>query len=171
MPITIGQAMVSPMVSIGLAYSAHREADVTELLRDADRSMLAIKKSRRRGGPSKESSINISSHRSAEMNDIVVRAIDENLLELAFQPIVSLVAGQIWAFKALVRYTHPALGPLSPSSLIEKAKGLGRLDALTCQVAVKAMAAAAEFRLVEPQVLRMTINVEAGQIVPDRVGT
>ncbi|WP_134492090.1 putative bifunctional diguanylate cyclase/phosphodiesterase [Cryobacterium tagatosivorans] len=169
-PMTVDGSAVIPVVSIGLAYSAHRETDVNELLKDADRSMLAIKKSRRRGGPSKESSINISGHRSSEMNDIVARAIDEDLLQLAYQPIVSLVTGQIWAFEALVRYTHPELGPLSPSSLVEKAKGLGRLDKLTRQVAVKAMIAANEFRLIEPRIGCMTINVEAGQIVPKRVG-
>ncbi|MEO6201388.1 MAG: EAL domain-containing protein [Cryobacterium sp.] len=169
-PITIGSATVVPVVSIGLAYSAHRETDVNELVKDADRSMLAIKKSNRRGGPAKESSINISGHRSSEMNDIIARAIDDDLLQLAFQPVVSLVTGQIWAFEALVRYTHPELGPLSPSSLVEKAKGLGRLDLLTRQVAVKAMAAAAEFRLLEPRITCMTINVEAGQILPERMG-
>ena len=169
-PLTVDTATVTPVVSIGLAYSAHRETDVNALVKDADRSMLAIKKSRRRGGPAKESSINISGHRSSEMNDIVARAIDEDLLQLAFQPIVSLVTEQIWAFEALVRYTHPELGPLSPSSLVEKAKGLGRLDLLTRQVAVKAMAAATEFRLLDPRISCMTINVEAGQILPERVG-
>lgn len=170
-PLAISGTVLNPILSIGLAYSAHRETDVNQLLRDADRSMLAIKKSRRRGGPANESSINISGHRSSQMNDIVARAIDEDLLELAFQPIVSLVTGQIWAFEALVRYTDPELGPLSPPSLVEKAKSLGRLDALTRQVALKAMAAAADFRLLEPRIVCMTINVEAGQILPQRVGS
>jgi len=170
-PLPVSGSVINPILSIGLAYSAHRETDVNQLLRDADRSMLAIKKSRRRGGPANESSINISGHRSSQMNDIVARAIDEDLLELAFQPIVSLVTGQIWAFEALVRYTDPELGPLSPPSLVEKAKSLGRLDALTRQVALKAMAAAADFRLIEPRIVCMTINVEAGQILPQRVGT
>jgi diguanylate cyclase (GGDEF)-like protein len=170
-PLPVSGSVINPILSIGLAYSAHRETDVNQLLRDADRSMLAIKKSRRRGGPANESSINISGHRSSQMNDIVARAIDEDLLELAFQPIVSLVTGQIWAFEALVRYTDPELGPLSPPSLVEKAKSLGRLDALTRQVALKAMAAAADFRLIEPRIVCMTINVEAGQILPQRVGS
>lgn len=170
-PLTVSGIVLNPILSIGLAYSAHRETDVNQLVRDADRSMLAIKKSRRRGGPANESSISISGHRSSQMNDIVARAIDEDLLELAFQPIVSLVTGQIWAFEALVRYTDPELGPLSPPSLVEKAKSLGRLDALTRQVALKAMAAAADFRLIEPRIVCMTINVEAGQILPQRVGT
>jgi diguanylate cyclase (GGDEF)-like protein len=169
--ITVSGHAINLVLSIGLAYSAHRETDVNQLLRDADRSMLAIKKARRRDGPAKESSINISGHRSSQLNDIVARAIDEDLLELAFQPIVSLVTGQIWAFEALVRYTDPELGPLSPPSLVEKAKSLGRLDALTRQVAVKAMAAAADFRLIEPRIVCMTINVEAGQLMPQRMGS
>ena len=170
-PFTVGPSTISTQLSIGLAYSAHRETDINQLVKDADQSMLAIKKSRRRGGPAKESSINISSHRSSQMNDIVAHAIDEDLLELAFQPIVSLVSGQIWAFEALVRYTDPDLGPLSPSSLVEKAKGLGRMDKLTRQVAEKAMSAAAEFRLIEPRIVCMAINVEAGQILANRVGS
>jgi diguanylate cyclase (GGDEF)-like protein len=170
-PLTIGSVTFSPVLSIGLAYSAHRETDVGQLVQDADRGMLAIKKSRRKGGRAKESSINISSHRSSQVNDIIARAIDEDRLELAFQPIVSLITGQIWAFEALVRYTDPDLGAVSPSSLVEKAKGLGRLDKLTRQVAEKAMAAAAEFRLVEKRIVCMTINVEAAQIVPERVGS
>jgi len=169
-PLIVGPTTFNPMMSIGLAYSAHREMDVSQLVQDADRAMLAIKKTRRRGGSAHESSINISSHRSSQMNDIIAKAIDEDRLELAFQPIVSLVTGQIWAFEALVRYTDPDLGPLSPPSIVEKAKGLGRLDAMTRQVAVKAMAAAADFRLVEPRVVCMTFNVEAGQILPERVG-
>lgn len=169
-PLVVGPTTFNPMMSIGLAYSAHRETDVSQLVQDADRAMLAIKKTRRRGGSAHESSINISSHRSSQMNDIIAKAIDEDLLELAFQPIVSLVTGQIWAFEALVRYTDPDLGPLSPPSIVEKAKGLGRLDAMTRQVALKAMAAAADFRLVEPRVVCMTFNVEAGQIMPERVG-
>lgn len=170
-PLAVGPATFKPVISIGLAYSAHRETDINSLVQDADRSMLAIKKSRRKGGPAKESSINISGHRSSQINDIVARAIDENRLELAFQPIVSLLTGQIWAFEALVRYTDPELGPLSPSSLVEKAKGLGRMDLLTKQVAEKAMAAAVEFRLVDQAIVCMTINVEAGQVMPERVGS
>jgi diguanylate cyclase len=169
-PLTVGATTFNPILSVGLAYSAHRETDVNQLVQDADRSMLEIKKDRRRTGVARNSSLNISSHRSSQLNDVVARAIDEDRLELAFQPVVSLVTGQIWAFEALMRYTDAELGPISPSAFVEKAKGLGRLDKLTRQVATKAMAAAAEFRLIEPQVFCMAINVEAGQILPRRIG-
>jgi diguanylate cyclase (GGDEF)-like protein len=169
-PLVAGPVTLSPVLSIGLAYSAHRETEISQLVEDADRSMLAIKRSRRAGGPANESSINISSHRSSQLDGIVERSIEHNLLELAFQPIISLINRQIWAFEALLRYTDPVLGPISPASLVEKAKGLGRMDALTRQVAGKAMAAAAEFRRVEPGIICITVNVEAEQLQPERLG-
>jgi len=169
-PLILGQNTVRPLLSIGLAFSAHRETDVAQLVRDADESMLAIKESRRRGGPAHESSINISSHNSPQVNDRIAEAITEGLLELAYQPIVSLVTNQIWAFEALVRFTDEELGAMSPPSLVEKAKSLGMLDDLTRQVAEKAMAAAERLRLVEPGIVCMTVNVEAVQVLPERLG-
>ncbi|WP_166791835.1 EAL domain-containing protein [Cryobacterium frigoriphilum] len=169
-PLTVGLNHFTLVLSMGLAYSAQQESDVSLLIHDADQSMLAVKRSRRAGGPSNESSLSISEHRSTAMDDLIAHAIDDDLLELAFQPIVSLVTNQIWAFEALVRYTDAELGPVSPPALVEKAKSLGRLDALTRQVAIKAMRAAADFRLEDSRIVCMTFNVEAAQIVPARLG-
>lgn len=169
-PVSIGVHTFTPVLSIGLAYSAHRESNIDDLVQDADQGMLITKKARRAAGPAKKSSIYISSHRSSYLNDVVVRAIDDDRLEVAFQPIVSLINSQIWAFEALVRYSDTEVGSVPPGSLVETAKALGRMDALTRQVATKAMAAAADFRLVEPKIVCMAINVEASQLLPDRMG-
>ncbi|MDJ0338424.1 EAL domain-containing protein [Cryobacterium sp. PH31-O1] len=169
-PLAVGSDAINPSLSIGLAYSVSVETDVASLVHDADHSMLLVKKSRRRGSTDSGTSINVSGHLSSQFNDTVARAIDENRLPLAYQPIVSLVTGRIWAFEALLRYVDPELGAISPPSLVEKAKSLGRFDKLTQQIAESAMTAAAEFRLVEPGIVCMTINVEAGQLAPERLG-
>ncbi|GAA3876076.1 hypothetical protein GCM10022381_18430 [Leifsonia kafniensis] len=169
--VTIGVHTFTPVLSIGLAYSAHRESDIDDLVQDADQGMLVTKKARRAVGPAKKSSIYVSRHRSSHLNDVVVRAIDDDRLDVAFQPIVSLINSQIWAFEALVRYSDDEVGAVPPSSLVETAKALGRMDALTRQVATKAMAAAAAFRLVEPRIVCMAINIEAPQLLPERMGT
>lgn len=170
-PLAVGTDTISPRLSIGLAYSAIVETDVASLVHDADHSMLMVKKNRRRGNSDGEASIKVSTHGSSKFNESVALAIDENQLQLAYQPIVSLITGRIWAFEALLRYVDPELGAISPPSLVEKAKSLGRFDKLTRQIAEKALAAAAEFRLVEPGIVCVTINVEAGQLAPDRLGT
>ena len=169
-PLTLDGQEFRPVVSAGLAFSGHREIDAQLLVVDADRSMLQVKRSRRQGGPAEGSSVSIASHRSTRTNDIVARAITEDRLTLAFQPIVSIDQGRIWAFEALVRYIDPELGPISPSSLVARAKSLGLMDELTRQIVVKAMDAAEKFYSVEPSIACMTVNLELGQISEDHLG-
>ncbi|MEO6309898.1 MAG: EAL domain-containing protein, partial [Leifsonia sp.] len=165
-----GEIAFQPSICVGLAYSAHREIDLERLVEDADRTMLAAKKSRKQGGPGGGGSVSISSHRSSQVNDSVVRAIESDGLTVFFQPIVSIVDETIWAFEALVRYTDPEIGPISPASLIEKAKRLGLLDELTKQVILKSLAAAREFAEIDSRVNCVTVNVEAKQILRAQLG-
>ncbi|MCS5716800.1 EAL domain-containing protein [Herbiconiux sp. CPCC 205763] len=169
-PAMLGGREYRPLVSVGLAYSGHQETDPQSIVVDADHSMLAIKKSRRQGGPSFESSIGISPHRSSRINEIVAKAIDDGTLNVVYQPIVNTLEDKIWAFESLVRYTHPELGRISTSSLIEKAKGLGRMDLLTKQVIEASLKAAREFRKIVPGISVMTINLEVEQIRDEHVG-
>ncbi|MEA9986497.1 MULTISPECIES: putative bifunctional diguanylate cyclase/phosphodiesterase [Subtercola] len=169
-PLVVEETELRPVLSVGLAYSAHRETDANQLVVDADRSMLAVKKSRREGGPAAESTINISPHRSARINDIVADAIGKDELTLVYQPIVNMLENRIWAFEALVRYTDPELGAISPGALVERAKSLGLMDVLTRQVMAKAMTAARAIQLIEPSIATMTVNLEVGQITDDHVG-
>jgi diguanylate cyclase (GGDEF)-like protein len=170
MPLMLDGQEFRPVVSAGLAFSGHREIDAQLLVVDADRSMLQVKRSRRHGGTLDGSSVSVASHRSTRTNDIIARAITENRLTLAFQPIVSIDQGRIWAFEALVRYIDPELGPISPSSLVARAKSLGLMDELTRQVVVKAMDAAEKFHAVEPSIACMTVNLDLGQISEDHLG-
>ncbi|MDO9398584.1 MAG: EAL domain-containing protein [Herbiconiux sp.] len=169
-PATLGGREYRPLVSVGLAYSGHQETDPQSIVVDADHSMLSIKKSRRQGGPAFESSIGISPHRSSRINEIVAKAIDDGVLNVVYQPIVNTVEDKIWAFESLVRYTHPELGRISTSSLIEKAKGLGRMDLLTTQVIAASLKSAREFRKVVPSISVVTINLEVEQIRDEHVG-
>jgi len=169
-PLTLEGQDIRPLVSAGLAFSSHRELDAQTLVADADRTMLQVKRSRRPGGPVEGSIVRISSHRSTRTNDIVSRAIQENRLSLAFQPIVSVDQGKIWAFEALVRYIDPELGPVSAPSLVERAKGLGLMNELTKQVTFKALDAAEEFRRLEPSISCITVNFELGQISEAELG-
>ena len=169
-PLTVEGHDLRPVVSAGLAYSSHRELDARTLVEDADRTMLQVKRSRRRGGPIESSSVSISSHRSSRTNDIVARAIRDNRLMLAFQPIVDIEQGRVWAFEALVRYIDPELGPVSPPSLVARAKSLGLMNDLTRQVVTKALEAAEQFRQLEPGIRCITVNLELGQITEGELG-
>ncbi|GGF12566.1 putative bifunctional diguanylate cyclase/phosphodiesterase [Subtercola lobariae] len=167
---TVEGVDLRPLLSVGLAYSAHRETDAASLVVDADRSMLAVKRSRHQGGPAAESTINISPHRSARINDIVAEAIDNEMLTVVFQPIVNMAENRIWAFEALVRHTDAELGAISPGAIVERAKSLGRMDELTRQVMAKAMSGARAIQLIEPSIATIAVNLEVGQITDAHVG-
>lgn len=169
-PLTVEGQDMRPAVSAGLAFSNHRELDAQTLVEDADRTMLQAKRSRRQSGPSEENAVSISSHRSSRTNEIVARAIQGDRLALAYQPIVNLDRGEIWAFEALVRYIDPELGPISPPSLVARAKSLGLMNELTKQVITKALDAAEEFHRIEPGIACMTVNLELGQISEAELG-
>ncbi|RNE64206.1 EAL domain-containing protein [Cryobacterium tepidiphilum] len=169
-PLVIDGHDLRPAVSAGLAFSSHRELDAQTLVVDADRAMLQVKRSRHHGGRGERSSVSIAAHRSTRTNDIVARAIRDNRLGLAFQPIVNIDEGTIWAFEALVRYVDPELGPISPPSLVARAKSLGLMNELTRQVVTKALHAAEEFHRLEPGIRCITVNIELGQISETELG-
>ncbi len=160
---------VRPAVSAGLAFSHHRELDAQTLVEDADRTMLQAKRSRHENGGA-GNSVSVSSRRSTRTNDIVARAIESRRLTLAYQPIVRLDTGRIWAFEALVRYVDPELGPISPPSLVARAKSLGLMNELTRQVITQALTAASEFHRLDPELATMTVNLELTQISEDQLG-
>ena len=166
-PVNIDDAglTLTPVVSVGMAFSANREADINALVVDADRTMLDVKRSSHRDGSSSKLEVSASAQRSSRLNDIVAHAIDEHLLTVAFQPIVSITDERIWGFEALVRYTDPELGTIPASALVERAKNLGRLNKLTKQILSRAMEAATEFAAIVPGITVMAVNVEAGQLL------
>ena len=169
--LTIEGKQLRPVVSAGLAFSSHREINAQTLVEDADRAMLQVKRSRHADGAHHGSSVGLSTHRSTRTNEIVARAIENDRLSLAFQPIVDLERGEIWAFEALVRYVDPELGPISPPSLVARAKSLGLMNELTRQVVTKALEAAESFRAIVPSIDCMTVNLELGQISEQELGS
>ncbi|MBL3698222.1 putative bifunctional diguanylate cyclase/phosphodiesterase [Leucobacter luti] len=168
--LTLDGHDMRPLVSAGLAFSHHREIDAQTLVEDADRTMLQVKRSRHLGSAAEHSSVSVSTHRSTRTNDIVARAIRDDRLVLAFQPIVGLDDGKIWAFEALIRYVDPELGPITPPSLVARAKSLGLMNELTQQVITKALRAASEFNRLEPSITCITVNLEVGQISDAELG-
>uniref|UniRef100_UPI0031E09FAC putative bifunctional diguanylate cyclase/phosphodiesterase n=1 Tax=Sphingomonas sp. TaxID=28214 RepID=UPI0031E09FAC len=49
-------------------------------------------------------------------------ALEKNELHLAYQPVVDAGAGRLTGFEALLRWTHPELGPISPAKFVPLAE-------------------------------------------------
>lgn len=159
-----------PVLSCGVAFSAHEEPDPSLIVIEADRSMLALKRSRGGNGRERSSAIDVTSVVTDPVREAAVRAVREHTLDVAYQPIVDVRTGSIWAFEALVRLEDPVVGRVDPPLLIEHVRDLGLLDELTVQVVEQAMGAAESFRATAPAVTCMSVNVDLEQLGADRLG-
>jgi diguanylate cyclase (GGDEF)-like protein len=92
------------------------------------------------------------------------RALDQDEIEIRFQPQVSVTDGAIVGVEALARWQHPSYGELGALTLFGVAEGSDYLAQLSDHVQRKAIIAAAAW----PQSLnhlRLSVNITAADIV------
>lgn len=121
-PITLGDREVVAPASIGIALWTADAPGTEELVRRADIAMYAAKG---RGGSrhvTYEPSLYDGTIARMELKADLRGALDRAELHVAFQPIVDLAAGTISGTEALMRWTHPRLGVVSPAEFIPLAE-------------------------------------------------
>ncbi len=92
------------------------------------------------------------------------RALDQDEIEILFQPQVSIPGGRIVGVEALARWRHPEYGELGAATLFNVAERSDYLVQLSDHVQRKAVAAAADW----PEALsglRLAVNITAADIV------
>jgi diguanylate cyclase (GGDEF)-like protein len=118
-PVHVGDEEITRAVSLGVALGEPGTSHVSELMNQADQAMLQAKS---RGGNA-VSMFTAEMRRSNEIRtDIelhLVTAIRTGALVLHYQPEIALITGDITGVEALVRWPHPNLGLLPPSSFID----------------------------------------------------
>ena len=126
-PYEIGGEEVVVGVSIGIACSPDHGGDIDELLRNADLALYAVKGAGRGELRFFESDMHerAMSRRKAEIN--LRKAIEEDELDVHFQPIIGLDEGRIVTCEALLRWQHPERGLMPAGEFIEIAEETGAI--------------------------------------------
>ncbi|MDQ1438490.1 MAG: hypothetical protein QOK43_2119 [Acidimicrobiaceae bacterium] len=123
-PFPVGGRDLPVSASIGVVLgSANRDPD--HCLRNAD---VAMYRAKAKGKACYVIFEPESEGRELERLDMELAlrtAIERNELQLHYQPVVSLENVSIVGFEALVRWTHPERGPLSPADFIPMAEESG----------------------------------------------
>jgi diguanylate cyclase len=117
-PLKIGEEVITPSVSIGMAAGRPGRDDTADLLRRADEATLTAK---RAGGNQVAACTDDISRNVVFRNDIELHlqaGIDSDALLLHYLPEVDLLTGVILGTEALVRWRHPTRGLLLPDSFI-----------------------------------------------------
>lgn len=117
-PFSILNHSLEISASVGIAYAGPGEDITDQLVITADMAMYQVK---RRGGAGHQI-IDLRSAAQPVADDLLEfdlrRALLADELEVLYQPIVRTKSRSIVGVEALLRWTHPSLGPIEPPSII-----------------------------------------------------
>ena len=124
-PFDLGERQVAARASIGIAIRLADGGDADELLRRADIAMYAAKA---RGGNchvTYDPQLYDATVARMELKADLGLALERGELHVAYQPIVELDSGVITGSEALMRWSHPERGEISPMEFIPLAEESG----------------------------------------------
>ena len=134
-PMLVGGRQVVTGSSIGLAFFPEHARLPHELFACADIALYAAKDQGRRRVCVFNPDMKHQLDRQRQLEMDVERAIAEGGVKVFFQPQVNLADGAVTGFEALIRWTHPELGPVAPPEIVRAARAVHASEALTRHVA------------------------------------
>ena len=151
--------------SIGIAFSHEGYERPEDVLRDADIAMYDAKNAGKGRYVVFDPASQTNVLARLQLENDLRRGMERQEFCLYYQPIVSLVTGQIVGFEALVRWNHPERGLVSPNVFIPVAEETGLINALGLWIFDEACRQLAFWRSRFPKLpLIMNVNLSAVQL-------
>ena len=158
-PYVVAGTEIASSASIGVTFSSVGYAAPGDVLRDADIAMYRAKAAGRARTAVFDASLRAQLAEQVNIERALRRAIDQQQLSLAFQPICRLDNGAVDSFEALVRWTHPELGSISPATFIPIAEESALIGELTEWVLARACSQLRQFESQLPAHARPRVHV------------
>jgi diguanylate cyclase (GGDEF)-like protein len=111
--------------SIGLSIFPDDGDDAETLIRNADTAMYQAKENGPQGFQFFRPSMNVRAVERQSIEESLRCALERHEFELHYQPMVNLRTGGITGAEALLRWTHPTRGMVSPAQFIPVAEDCG----------------------------------------------
>ena len=160
-PFMVGDEMAYISASIGITIFPRDASTASELLRNADQAMYRSKERGRNRFAYFKSSMQDAAQNRMTISNELRRAVEEEQLEVYYQPIVDLDNGRIRKAEALLRWKHPERGEISPLEFIPIAEHTGLISTIGNWVYQRALAQARSWREQHPG---LTINVNVSPL-------
>jgi diguanylate cyclase (GGDEF)-like protein len=162
-PFMSGDHVITLGARVGVAASSG-EDDPMSLLRRASAALADAKTAE--AGPIRVLDAGAQSvgARGDQLEIDLRKALDQDEIEILFQPQVSVTTGRIEGAEALARWRHPAFGELGAATLFSVAERSDYIVQLSDHVQRKAISIASEW----PEALRrlrLSVNITASDIV------
>jgi diguanylate cyclase (GGDEF)-like protein/PAS domain S-box-containing protein len=168
--VQIDGQQIYPKASVGICMSDSETSDAEELLRNADLAMYMAKRDRKGGYRMFEPAMHAKVVERLELRSDLERAIELRQLEVHYQPVVRLDGDSVYGVEALLRWTHPTRGSISPVQFIPIAEETGLIVPIGRWVLREACTEAAELnRDAEGRPLVMSVNLSVKQLQSDTI--
>ncbi|BCA57276.1 putative bifunctional diguanylate cyclase/phosphodiesterase [Sphingomonas sp. HMP6] len=159
-PYDLDQHTLYTGASVGVAYGPRDGATAEMLIRSAD---LALYRSKDQSGGMYhcyEPQLHVAAEERRVLEQALRKALTNNELDVHYQPVVDAATGSLKGFEALVRWTHPELGSISPAKFIPLAEDARLIAPIGEWVLRSACAEAATW----PGETRIAVNVSPEQL-------
>jgi diguanylate cyclase (GGDEF)-like protein len=117
------EAITTASIGVALSTSGYTEAE--DIIRDADTAMYRAKDRGKARCEIFDTAMHTRAVTLLRLESDLRRALEKDELCVYYQPIVSLVSGDLYGFEALVRWQHPERGIIAPDDFVPLAEETG----------------------------------------------
>ena len=161
----LDDGLVKIDTSIGYSKYPSDSDTVKQLQITSDFAMFNAKQSGRKTIQPYDQKIADQFENRVAIEKDLVHAIDNDELELYYQPQFNLVLNKVNAVEALIRWNHPTRGMVSPAEFIAVAEETGLMPAIGTWVLNEACKQAAIWNNTGDLPIRVAVNVSVHQIM------
>jgi diguanylate cyclase (GGDEF)-like protein len=150
--------------SVGIAVIGVAATDPREAIRQADSAMYAAKRAGRGGCSLYEGSQRLRTGRRPSLARELRGAEMRDEMQLVFQPVFELAGSELVAAEALLRWSCPSFGEISPGEFIPIAEDTGAIVPLGAWVLRESCETLARITEQTGRSLELAVNVSAHQL-------
>ncbi|NJN88167.1 MAG: EAL domain-containing protein [Leptolyngbyaceae cyanobacterium SL_7_1] len=156
--------------SMGIALYPHHGRDAETLLKNADAALYCAKEEGRNNYQFYATTLNSQASQLLTLDHHLHHALERNEFVLHYQPQFNVATGEVTQMEALVRWQHPQLGLVSPTTFIALAEDNGLILPIGEWVLQSACAQAVAWQAAGLLPHRVAVNLSARQFQqPDLV--
>ncbi|RKQ35620.1 EAL domain-containing protein [Oceanobacillus halophilus] len=151
--------------SIGLSIFPYDGDNVAELMKNADTALYRAKEQGKNKYNVFHTGMNMQTYRSFIMQNDLRKAIENEELELYYQPRINLQNQQVLGAEALIRWNHPNWGIVRPNEFIPLAEETGQIIPIGEWVLRSVCEQICSWENTELSPIRIAVNFSAKQFL------
>jgi len=157
---------IESAVSASVGFSVYPEdtAEIAELVSNADIALYSAKSRGKSIAVEFQSEMTAEAQRRARIEAELRKALEQDGLDIVYQPQFDCLSGRLLGAEALVRWTHPTEGPILPAEFVPIAENSDLIVALGRWVLWRACRDAANWNAGMNAGVHVAVNISARQL-------